>query len=382
VQFSQIYGHEETKKLLIGSVQNRHVAHAQLFLGPQGSPNLALALAYATLINCENPQLEDSCGTCASCSKMNKLIHPDFNFIFPVTTTKKEPKDPSSQKFMPDWREFIQQSPYQSLYEWMQFIRAENKQGNISREESRHLLRLITLKPFEAAFKIIVIWLPELMQAPAANALLKMLEEPPGQTIFLLVAHDVERLLATILSRTQIMKIRPFTEQEVVAWLVERQAVNPAVAGQIAQLAEGNLQEAVRLSSQMTSDYFTFFVGWMRSCYGYKFGEIVEKSEEFQKLGRESQKILLQYALNTVRRVMLYGIDPALVVFVPAAELDFISKFSRFIHPGNASLMAEELNQAHYHIERNANPKMVFVDTSLHMARYLKIPQQERVEEV
>lgn len=364
--------------MLIGSVQNRHVAHAQLFLGPPGSPNLALALAYATYINCENPRPDDSCGTCASCSKMNKLIHPDFNFIFPVTTTKKEPKDATSQKFMPEWREFLKASPYQSLNEWMQFIGAENKQGNIPREESRQLIRLISLKPFEAESKIIVIWLPELMLAPAANALLKMLEEPPGQTVFLLVAHDVERLLATIVSRTQAMKIRPFTEEEVVASLTAEHAVNPALAGQIAQLAEGNLQEAVRLSTQMTSDYFTFFVSWMRNCYGYKFAEVIEMSEEFQKMGRESQKTFLQYALNTVRRVMLYGIDPALVVYVPPAELDFISKFARFIHGANASQLNEEISRAHYHIERNANPKMVFVDTSVSVARYLKILRPEQ----
>lgn len=381
MQFSQIYGHDETKKLLIGSVQNRHVAHAQLFLGPPGSPNLALALAYATYINCENRLPGDSCGTCPSCSKMNKLIHPDFNFIFPVTTTKKEPKDPVSQKFLPEWREFVHTSPYQSLNDWMQFIGAENKQGNISREESRQLIRLISLKPFEAEHKLILIWLPELMQAPAANALLKMLEEPPGQTVFLLVAHDAEKLLPTILSRTQILKIRPFTEEEVVQWLTEQHGANTAEAGQIAQLAEGNLQEAVRLSSQVTSDYFTFFTEWMRNCYAHKFAEVIEMSEEFQKMGRESQKTFLQYALTTLRRVMLYGIDPALVAYVPPAESDFVSKFSRFIHLGNAGQLTEELNNAHYHIERNANPKMVFVDTSLSIARYLKIPRPQPVAE-
>lgn len=379
MQFSQIYGHDETKKLLISSVQNRHLAHAQLFLGPEGSANLALAMAYATYINCENTLPDDSCGTCASCSKMNKLIHPDFNFIFPVTTTKKEPKDALSQKFMTEWREFVLDSPYQSLYDWMQFIGAENKQGNISREESRQLIRLISLKPFEAVYKIMLIWLPELMQAPAANALLKILEEPPGQTVFLLVAQDPEKLLATILSRTQIVKIRPFTEEEVIAGLTEQHGVSPAVAQQIAQLSEGNLQAAVQLSSQITSDYFTFFVDWMRRCYANKFAEVVEMSEEFQKMGRESQKTFLQYALNTFRRVMLYGIDPTLVSYVPPAELDFVSKFSRFIHQANAAELNEELNQAHYHIERNANPKMVFVDTSLHLARHLRIPRETNV---
>lgn len=372
MQFSQIIGHQEAKQLLLKSVQQNHVAHAQLFLGQEGSANLALALAYATYINCEAKQPDDSCGTCGSCVKMNKLVHPDFNFVMPVTTTKSVSKDALSSRFMNEWREFILASPYQGLNDWMQHIGAENKQGIISKEESRQLVKLVSLKAFEGDYKIVVIWLPELMHSAAANALLKLLEEPPAKTLFLLVAQASEKLLATITSRTQIMQVRNFTEQEVVQYLQEKYNTNPDVAYQVAQLAEGNLNVAAKLTSEISSDYFSFFTDWMRNCYSYKFGEMIEMSDKFQTLGRENQKNFLLYALNLFRKVMLYGVDASLVTYLPPAELDFVQKFSKLITGANAAQLTEELNQAHYHIERNANPKMVFVDSSIQIAGYLR----------
>ena len=372
MHFSQIIGHKEAKQLLLKSVQQNHVAHAQLFLGQEGSANLALALAYATYINCENKQPDDSCGTCGSCVKMNKLVHPDFNFVMPVTATKSVSKDALSSKFMNEWREFVLASPYQGLNDWMQHIGAENKQGIISKEESRQLVKLVSLKAFEGDYKIVVIWLPELMHSAAANALLKLLEEPPAKTLFLLVAQASEKLLATITSRTQIMQVRNFTEQEVIQYLQEKYNTSPDVAYQIAQLAEGNLNTAAKLTTEISSDYFGFFTDWMRNCYSYKFGEMIEMSDKFQTLGRENQKNFLLYALNLFRKVMLYGIDAGLVTYLPPAELDFVQKFSKVITGANASQLTEELNQAHYHIERNANPKMVFVDSSIQIAGYLR----------
>lgn len=373
MQFSQIIGHNETKQLLVNSVQQQHVAHAQLFLGPEGSANLALALAYATYINCENRLPHDSCGTCGSCTKMNKLVHPDFNFVMPVTSTKSVTKDVLSQKFLNEWREFILASPYQSLNEWMQFIGAENKQGLITKEESRQLVKLVSLKAFEGDYKIILIWLPELMHPSAANALLKLLEEPPAKTLFILVAQSPEKLLATITSRTQIVQVRNFTEEEAVAYLQQNYtSVDQNTAYQIAQLSEGNLSAAAKLTTEISSDYFAFFTDWMRFCYSYKFAEVIEMSEKFQTLGRENQKNFLLYALNLFRKVMLFGVDSSLITYLPPAELEFVQKFSKVITGANAGQLTEELNQAHYHIERNANPKMVFVDTSIQLASFLR----------
>ncbi|TXK24753.1 DNA polymerase III subunit delta [Pontibacter qinzhouensis] len=373
MQFSQIIGQDETKQMLLNSVQQNHVAHAQLFLGQEGGANLALALAYATYINCESKQPNDSCGTCNSCVKMNKLVHPDFNFVMPVTSTKSVTKDVLSQKFLTEWRQFVLANPYQGLNEWMQFIGAENKQGLISKEESRQLVKLVSLKAFEGDYKIVLIWLPELMHTTAANALLKLLEEPPVKTLFLLVSQSSEKLLATITSRTQIVQVRTYSEEDVVAYLQQTHHTEPTTAYQIAQLAEGSLNAATKLTSEISSDYFVFFQDWMRSCYGYKFGEIVEKtSEDFQKLGRENQKNFLLYALNLFRKVMLYGIDTSLVAFMPPAEQAFIENFSKLITTRNAELLSTELNEAHYHIERNANPKMVFVDSSIQIAGFLR----------
>jgi DNA polymerase III subunit delta' len=372
VQFSQIIGHQETKQLLVNSVQKSHVAHAQLFLGHEGSANLALALAYATYINCENKQPEDSCGTCNSCTKMNKLVHPDFNFVMPVTATKAVQKDVLSQKFLTEWRTFITVNPYQGLNEWMQYIGAENKQGNISKEESRQLVKLVSLKAFEGDYKIVLIWLPELMHPFAANALLKLLEEPPAKTLFLLVSQSSDKLLSTIISRTQIVQVRSFTEQEVMTWVQQVYKTDETAAYQIAQLAEGSLNAASKLTAEISSDYFTFFQDWMRFCYGYKFGDVVAMSEEFQKLGRENQKNFLLYALNLFRKVMLFGIDADLITYLPPNELAFVQNFSKLITQVNGGQLAAELNQAHYHIERNANPKMVFVDSSIQIAGFLR----------
>ena len=379
MQFNQIIGHADTKQLLINSVRNRHVAHAQLFMGSEGGANLPLALAYATYLNCEDKLETDSCGVCSSCSKINKLVHPDMHFIMPVVNTPK--KEALSQNFLPEWREFLLENTYRSLNDWLQFIGAENKQGNITKEEARGLLRLVSLKAFEAEFKVVLIWLPELLNQTSANALLKLLEEPPAKTIFLLVSNAPDKLLATILSRTQLVNVRAFSPEETMQYLQENFGTEQAHAAQVAQLAEGNLRLAGQLAQEMTSDYFQFFTDWMRLSYsgkaiaeiqGRKL-ELMKMSEEFQKFGRENQKMFLQYALSVVRRVMLFGVNPELAGFIPPAELNFVSGFSKVIHPNNVDLLSKELNDAHYHIERNANPKMVFVDVSLALANYLKM---------
>ncbi|GAA3921808.1 DNA polymerase III subunit delta [Hymenobacter algoricola] len=377
MRFSEIPGQHAVKQLLRQSVARQHVAHAQLFRGAEGSAALPLALAYATFLNCEGrtPDAEDSCGQCPSCQKTDKLIHPDLNFVLPTTTTKAVAKDAVSSKFMADWRSFVLENPYQGLNDWMQHIGAENKQGSISKEESLLLLKLVSLKAFEARFKIVVIWLPELMHPAAANAVLKLLEEPPAATIFLLVSAAAEQLLPTIISRVQPVVVRPFSENDVTDYLRDAYQVPEVKARQLAQLAEGNLGFALaaRTAASAENDYFTLFTHWMRHCYGYKVDKLLGQSDEFQKLGRENQKEFLQYALVLLRKVLLFGIDARLVPHLPATEQQFITGFSRFVHLRNADLLATEINDAHYHVERNANPRMVFVDTSLRIAELLKI---------
>ncbi|MBT9391862.1 DNA polymerase III subunit delta [Hymenobacter sp. NST-14] len=377
MRFSDIPGQQQVKQLLVSSVRRNHVAHAQLFRGAEGSAALALALAYAAFLNCEarGPEADDSCGHCPSCQKIDKLIHPDLNFIVPVTTTKAVAKDATSSKFGAEWREFVLENPYQGLNDWMQHIGAENKQGSISKDESLQLLRLVSLKAFEARFKLVVIWLPELMHPAAANAVLKLLEEPPPATVFLLVSYAPEQLLPTIISRVQPVVVRAPAEAELTAWLHTAHHIPEVKARQLAQLTEGNLGAALAASAGPAAehDYYTLFVNWMRTCYGNKVAEMLSLSDDFQKLGRENQKEFFQYALSLLRKVLLFGLDPQLVPHLPAGEQGFIKGFSPFVTPRNADAITRELNDSHYHVERNANPRMVFLDASLHLAELLRM---------
>ncbi|GAB2853414.1 DNA polymerase III subunit [Hymenobacter ruber] len=378
--FADIPNQSAVKALLRQSVQRQHVAHAQLFRGQEGGAALALALAYAQFLNCEDraADADDSCGHCPACTKTAKLAHPDLNFIVPVTTTKTVTKDAVSSKFMAEWRAFVLDNPYQGLNDWMQHIGAENKQGNISKDEAVQILKLVSLKAFEARFKIVIFWLPELMHPAAANAVLKLLEEPPPATIFLLVSHAPEQLLPTIISRVQPVVVRPFSEDDITAYLRDEYQVPEVKARQVAQLAEGSLGAAIASrDANADHDYFEFFRDWMRLCFSYssKAADILKKSEEFQKLGRENQKELLSYSLGLVRKVLLFGIDPKFVPHLANGEQQFVTGFAKFVTPRNADLLTKELTDAHYHIERNANAKMVFVDSSLRLGSQLRLAQ-------
>ena len=378
--FNDIPNQAAVKQLLRQSVQRQHVAHAQLFRGREGGAALALALAYAQYLNCEAraPDAADSCGHCPACTKTAKLAHPDLNFIVPVTTTKTVAKEAVSSKFMAEWRAFVLANPYQGLNDWMQHIGAENKQGNISKDEAVQILKLVSLKAFEARFKIVILWLPELMHPAAANAVLKLLEEPPPATIFLLVSHAPEQLLPTIISRVQPVVVRPFSEDDLTDYLHQHYHVPETKARQVAQLADGSLGAALASrDANADHNYFEFFRDWMRLCFnfGSKAAEILKKSEEFQKLGRENQKELLAYSLGLVRKVLLFGIDPKFVPHLANGEQQFVTGFARFVTPRNADLLTKELTDAHYHIERNANAKMVFIDSSLRMGGQLRLAE-------
>lgn len=373
--FADIPNQAALKDVLRQSVQRGHVAHAQLFRGAEGSAALPLALAYAQYLNCEDraDDAQDSCGHCPACLKINKLAHPDLNFILPTTTTKAVPKDATSGRFMAEWRTFLAESPYQGFNDWMQHIGAENKQGSISKEEAGQLLKLVSLKAFEARFKLVIIWLPELMHPAAANAVLKLLEEPPPATVFLLVSNEPERLLPTIISRVQPVVVRPFSEDDIAAYLTTRYHIPEAKARQVAQLAEGNLGAAIASREQSADhDYADFFIKWMRKCFSLKMTDVMTLADEFQKMGRENQKEQLSFSLGLLRKVLLYGLDPQLVPYLPSGEQQFVQGFSKFVTLNNADQLTEELNTAHYHIERNANPRMVFVDASLRLGQQLR----------
>jgi len=369
--FRDIFGLEEIKRTLIQAVQNNHVAHAQLFAGAEGSANLALALAYTRYIHCQNRGEYDACGKCSDCSKMDKLIHPDLHFVFPTNSTPKLTK-PSSQDLLKEWREFCLKNPYSNVSEWLSFIGAESKLPAISAEESRKIVSTLSLVAFEGEYKILLIWLPEYMNITSANALLKILEEPPPKTLFLLVSQEPEKMLVTILSRLQTIKVRSFSELEVQNFLEENKQISTEKAVQIAHLAEGNLHKAMLLCEEVEDDNLILFRDWMRACYKQDYAELLQKTEEFAKMSKEAQKNLLQYGLSMCREALVWRLAGQELSRLAESEQQFVSGFAKTIGEHNVEKFYTILNDTILHIERNGNAKILFFDTSLLLSQEIK----------
>ncbi len=358
--FQEIIGLYDVKQTLTQAVQNQHIAHALLFVGREGCANLPLALAFAQYLHCENRSTKDACGRCASCRKYEKLIHPDLHFVFPVAITKKVASKPLSQDYLPEWRKTILKNPYFGLTDWLNFIEAENKQGNISVEESRQIIQTLALKTYEGEFKILLMWLPEMMNIQSANALLKILEEPPPKTIFLLVSNDSKSLLTTIISRVQMVQIPSFSDADIQTYLAHYQDLSPEKAHDLAYLADGNLSEAIRLSHDTVNDNHILFRDWMRSCYKKDVADLVNKTDEFAGLSKESQKNLLIYGLGVCRESLIMLANNEKLLRLSGAKLDFIRGFAKTMSFEKLEFVYQQLNEAIYHLERNANAKIVF----------------------
>lgn len=375
MKFSEIPGLEKEKQVLVSSVKNNHIAHAQLFFGNSGGAAYPLALAYAQYINCENKQETDSCGKCPSCSKYQKLIHPDLHFIYPTVTISKgaekaKSDDIRSESLIKVWREFLIKNPYSSYNDWLINLDVENKQGIINVKESRAILKKISLKSFEAEYKVVFIWMPDLMNPDAANALLKVLEEPPEKTLFLLVCYDYEKLLPTILSRTQKFQVRGFTNLEIENYL-NTKITDKEVISQATLLAEGSLNDALKSIENVENNLFTFFSEWMRICFKKDFNSTIEMSETFAKLGRESQKNVLNYGIKLFRNSLLFLIKSESLVHLPSTEKLFVQKFSNVMNEEKLTSLFTIMNDSHYHIQRNANPKITFTNLSINIIKII-----------
>ena len=369
--FSEIIGLDDTKNTLVNSIKNNHVAHAQMFLGNSGSGNLAMALAYATYLNCEDKGETDSCGKCASCSKMAKLVHPDLHFLFPVAG-KIEEKGGARAELMTNWRKFVIEQPYAGLQEWSSFAGVDNKQLSISVQEVREMINDLSLKAFEGGYKVVIMWQPQMMAAAPANAMLKILEEPSPKTVFILVVNDSEKIMTTIISRTQLVKIRSFSNDEVEKYLIEKEEVDFKDAAQIAHIADGDLQKAFSIMNDVKNDNLPIFQKWMRYCFSRNYTELVLMADEFHDLKREGQKGLLYFALTVLRDALVlnYGHDG--MIKLPEESLAFVKNFAKVVNQYNIEPIMKLLNEAYYHIERNANDKLVFVDTSIQIGRVIK----------
>ncbi len=368
--FQDIPGQEVIKQKLRDALKGDHVAHAQLFAGPEGSANLAMALAFATYLNCENRTETDACGQCASCVKNAKLVHPDLHFIFPTSATPKfKREDATSDKFLTEWRSFLLSTPYGNVTDWSFHFGWENKQVIIPRKESRNIINSLSLKAFEGTYKIMLIWLPELMNVNAANGILKILEEPPEKTIFLMVSSDANRLLTTIISRTQILRIPAFSDEEIKSALVTKEGLDAEKTDQIAYLAEGNLRIAGHLADGDANEVQELFKNWMRLCFTWDFKGMTKMADDFQKSGKEQQKSLFNAGTKVLRDTLINQFETEDLVRVPASEAGFIQNFGKVFNPDKIAQVTPKLEEAHYHIERNANAKILFLDLSLSIAQ-------------
>ena len=375
MQFKDVIGQSAIKQRLIQSVRENHVSHAQLFLGPAGSGKLPLALAYAQYILCPNRTETDSCGVCPTCQKMQKLVHPDLHFVVPTAATKKVKSNPESDLFMEEWREYvIQNQGYVDTSSWYTFLDVENKQGYMSVRDAASLLRKLSMKSYEGEYKIAIIWMAEKMRVDTANKLLKLLEEPPEKTVFLLIAEDQEELLATIKSRTVLVKIPSIGINEIEKALVERLGCAEQQAHNAAMISEGDWNTA-RHSIWKSEDrtyFFTTFQQWMRLCFRAAYSELIDFSGNIKGIGREKQKELLNYGLRIIRNSLLFNNNLADIVMLPEDEKVFNSKFAPFVNPANLAQIANLFEEAIRQIERNGYAPLIFTDVSFKMIGLLK----------
>ena len=375
MQFKDVIGQSAVKQRLIQSVRENHVSHAQLFLGPAGCGKLPLALAYAQYILCPNRTETDSCGVCPTCQKMQKLVHPDLHFVVPTATTKKIKSNPESDLFMEEWREYVfQNQGYVDTSSWYTFLDVENKQGYMSVRDAASLLRKLSMKSYEGEYKIAIIWMAEKMRVDTANKLLKLLEEPPEKTVFLLIAEDQEELLATIKSRTALVKIPAIANDKIEMALFERLGCTAQQAHDAAMISEGNWLNACH-SVQESEDrkfFFTTFQQWMRLCFRAAYSELIDFSNNARSLGREKQKELLDYGLRIIRNSLLFDNGLAEIVMLPDDEKQFNAKFAPFVNPANLAQIAELFEEAIRQIERNGYAPLIFTDVSFKMVALLK----------
>ncbi len=371
--FNQIIGQDHIKNHLKKSAENGRIPHAQLFVGKEGCGTLPMAIAYAQFLLCNFSNDKDACNL-----KCNKLQHPDLHFAFPVTTNSVVKKHPTSNLFLNDWRDFVENQPYGSLFNWLQKIGVENKQGLIGVDEAGDIVKKLKLKSFEGGFKVMIIWMAEKMNISASNKLLKLIEEPPQKTVFLLVTESEEQILTTIKSRCQLLHFPKLSDSDIANALIVNHQIKDNEAVKIAHQSEGNFNKALHLLKNNSDDliFEEWFIIWIRTAFKAKGNASVVKqliswSEEISKSGRENQKRFLEYCLQFFRQALLLNYKSANLVFLETKSSFDLSKFAPFVHSGNIEDINKELNDAIYHIERNGNAKIILLDLSMKLTRFL-----------
>ncbi len=373
MKFSEVIGHQSIKRHLINMVKENRVSHAQMYHGVEGTGKILLAIAFAQYLNCKNRQADDSCGECSSCKKFEKLIHPDLHFVFPVVKSATT-KAAVSDSFINEWRQIVVEKKYFSLQDWYKKIGAEKGQGLIYSQESQEVLKKLSLKTFEADFKVMIIWMPEMMHQSAANKLLKLLEEPPAGTVFVLVSDKPGEVLGTILSRTQQLKVGGLPTEEIALALQKEYSLPSTDSIELAKLSNGSYVAAKEIveESEDRAYFFDKFVALMRLAYGRKLHELITWCDEIATQSRERQKNFFNYALRLIRENFVMNMQEEDLLYLTPEEKGFSAKFSPFINDDNVWNLAEEFSLAHSHIEQNGNAKIIFMDVCLKVIILLK----------
>jgi DNA polymerase-3 subunit delta' len=379
MQFSEILGQEYIKSHLTKSATSGRIPHAQLFVGPEGSGTLAMAIAYAQYILCNNTEAENNGGNESCNMKFHSVSHPDLHFIYPNVTTEDVKSKPKSADFIADWRQFVMENPYGSLFDWYRTLGVQNKQGEIRVEDAQEILKSLALKSYEGGYKIMIIWMADKMNISASNKLLKLLEEPTDKTLFILISENEEDIIQTIRSRCQVLHFAALPEKVIAEALVSRENMNPRTASKLAHQAQGNYNKALQLLHENGEDVFfeKWFVDWVRAAFRAKgnaaaIQDLISWSEQIASLGRETQKKFLSYCIEMFRQALLLNYQTTNLVYMePKIEKFKLENFAPFVNGNNINDIFRELSDAMYHIERNGNAKIVLTDLSIKLTRLI-----------
>ena len=377
--FSEILGQDYIKNHLTASALSGRIPHAQLFVGPEGSGTLAMAVAYAQFILCQNVGVENAGGTDSCNLKFQSFSHPDLHFIYPTVTTEDVKTKPKSLDFIADWRSFLSGNPYGSLFDWYQILGVQNKQGEIRVEDAQEILKLLALKSYEGGYKITIIWMAEKMNIAASNKLLKLLEEPSDKTVFILIAENEEDIIQTIRSRCQVLQFAALPEKVISEALISRENIDPRTASKLAHQAQGNYNKAIQLLQETGEDvvFEKWFVDWVRAAFRAKgnaaaIQDLISWSEQIAGLGRETQKKFLGYCIDLFRQALLLNYQTTSLVYMePKIEKFKLENFAPFVNGNNIHEIFKELSDAIYHIERNGNAKIILTDLSIKLTRLI-----------
>ena len=377
--FEDILGQAYIKKHLTQSVDNGRIPHAQLFVGPEGSGTLPMAIAYAQYILCANTNGENNTGNQTCNLKFTNFSHPDLHFAFPVTTSDKAKSRAVSNNYMEEWRQMLKEQPYGNLFDWYKLLGVDNKQGQIGVDEALEIVKSLSLKSYEGGYKVMLIWMAEKMNITCANKLLKLIEEPPKKTVFILIAEEEEQIIKTIKSRCQLLHFPPLSENEIKQGLIKSYGLDESVAIKIAHQSNGNFNKACDLIYQDSEDvqFEKWFVIWIRTAFRAKgnksvIHDLISWSDDIAKTGRETQKQFLHFCLNFFRQALLLNYSASELVYLePKTDSFKLEKFAPFVHNDNILEISEALQDAIYHIERNGNSKIILTDLSIKLTRLL-----------